>query len=117
MPLFCNILLPLALPKTLTYRLPEELHALAKPGQRAMVRLGKNKILSGIIWEMHDRAPEQEARDILKLIDIDPILEPRQFGLWEWISGYYLCTPGEVMKAALPAFLKEDNRQPARIRK
>lgn len=114
---FADILLPLALPETLTYRLPEELFPMAAPGKRVMVQLGRNKVLSGIIWAIHERPPEQDARDILKIIDEEPILDPRQTGIWEWIAGYYLCTVGEVMKAALPAFLKADNRQPGRIRK
>ncbi len=117
MPYFVDILLPLALPETLTYRLPEGLHALAKPGQRAMVHLGKNKILTGLIWKIHSTPPSFAARDIISIIDEEPILDDRQFLLWEWIAGYYLCTTGEVMKAALPAFLKVDNRDPKRIRK
>jgi primosomal protein N' (replication factor Y) len=116
-PYFVDILLPLALPETLTYRLPAELYPSAKPGQRAMVHLGKNKILSGLIWKIHSTPPSFEARDIIRIIDEDSILDERQFKLWEWIAGYYLCTIGEVMKAALPAFLKVDNRDPKRIRK
>ncbi len=114
---YADILLPLALPETLTYRLTEELCAAAKPGQRAMVHLGKNKILSGLIWRIHFTSPSFEVRNIISIIDEAPILDDRQFTLWEWMAGYYLCTPGEVMKAALPAFLKVDNRDPKRIRK
>jgi len=114
---FAEILLPLALPGTLTYRLPEGLYPGAAPGQRVMVGLGKNKVLAGLIREIHDRAPGREARDILKIVDEKPILDPRQFGLWDWIAEYYLCTPGEVMKAALPAFLKADNRESKRTLK
>lgn len=114
---YADILLPLALPETLTYRLPDELCPLAKPGQRVMVHLGKKKILTGLIWRIHYTVPPFEARDIIRIIDENPILDDRQFTLWDWISGYYLCTTGEVMKAALPAFLKADNRDPKRIRK
>jgi len=114
---FVDILLPLALPETLTYRLPEELCRMAKPGQRVMVNLGKSKVISGLIWNIHNQAPTFEARDVINIIDEESILDPRQFTLWEWMAGYYLCTPGEVMKAALPAFLKADNRDPKKIRK
>ena len=34
-----------------------------------------------------------------------PILLPRQFKFWEWLSDYYLCTQGDVYKAALPSGL------------
>jgi len=115
--IYADILLPLALPETLTYRLPEELYPVAKPGQRVMVHLGKKKILTGLIWRIHFTPPSFESRDIIRIIDEAPILDDRQFTLWEWIAEYYLCTLGEVMKAALPAFLKVDNRDPKRIRK
>jgi primosomal protein N' (replication factor Y) len=114
---YADILLPLALPETLTYRLPEELLASAEPGRRAMVHLGKTKVITGIIWRIHEEKPSFEARDIISIIDEKPILDPRQFTLWDWMAGYYLCTPGEVMKAALPAFLKADDRDPKRVRK
>jgi primosomal protein N' (replication factor Y) len=114
---YADILLPLALRGTLTYRLPEDMYPQAKPGIRAMVPLGKNKVLAGIIWEIHSRTPNREVRSVLSLTDHEPILEPKQFGLWEWIANYYLCSPGEVMKAALPAFLKEDNRKRPRVQK
>lgn len=117
MELYADILLPLALRGTLTYRLPEEMHPQAKPGIRAMVPLGKNKVLAGIIWEIHSRTPEREVRSVISLTDTEPILEKRQFGLWEWMANYYLCSPGEVMKAALPAFLKEDKRKRPRAPK
>ncbi len=117
MPYFADILLPLALPETLTYRLPEEFYPMARPGMRVMVNLGRNKVLSGLIWKIHSDAPAFEARNIINIIDERPILDERQFTLWEWMSEYYLCTRGEVMKAALPAFLKADDRDPKRIRK
>jgi primosomal protein N' (replication factor Y) (superfamily II helicase) len=114
---FADILLPLALPETLTYRLPEELCPVAIPGKRVLVHLGKKKIITGLIWRIHFTEPSFEARDVISIIDETPILHDQQVTLWEWIAGYYLCTPGEVMKAALPAFLKSDDRDPKRIRK
>jgi primosomal protein N' (replication factor Y) (superfamily II helicase) len=114
---YADILLPLALPETLTYRLPEELQPMAEPGRRVMVNLGKNKVITGLIWRIHFTTPAFEARNVISIIDESPILHDQQFKLWEWMAGYYLCTPGEVMKAALPAFLKADDRDPKRIRK
>jgi primosomal protein N' (replication factor Y) (superfamily II helicase) len=114
---FADILLPLALPETLTYKLPGELYSIAKPGQRVMVNLGKNKIITGLIWQIHNHQPSFDVRSIISIVDETPIIHDLQFVLWEWIANYYLCTPGEVMKAALPAFLKADNRDPKKVRK
>ncbi|MFA6127128.1 MAG: primosomal protein N' [Bacteroidales bacterium] len=113
---YADILLPLALPEILTYRLPEVLQPMAKPGQRVLVYLGKNKVLTGLIWRIHFTSPKFVARDVISIVDETPILHDQQFTLWEWMAGYYLCTTGEVMKAALPAFLKADDRDPKRLR-
>ena len=45
-------------------------------------------------------------KDISALLDASPILLPVQFKFWEWIADYYLCTQGDVYKAALPSGLK-----------
>lgn len=39
-------------------------------------------------------------------MDAHPILLPEQFKFWEWLADYYLCTQGDVYKAALPSGLK-----------
>lgn len=39
-------------------------------------------------------------------MDARPILLPEQFKFWEWLADYYLCTQGDVYKAALPSGLK-----------
>jgi primosomal protein N' (replication factor Y) len=52
-------------------------------------------------------APERyEAKYILDVVDDSPIVNDKQFELWDWISSYYMCHLGEVMQAALPAALK-----------
>jgi primosomal protein N' (replication factor Y) len=115
--IFADILLPLALPETLTYRLPEDLRTRALPGQRVLVGLGRSKVITGLIWRIRTDTPAFEARDVIGIVDEKPILHDAQFHLWEWMAEYYLCTPGEVMKAALPAFLKADDRDQKRVRK
>ena len=49
---------------------------------------------------------EYEVKDISALLDASPILLSAQFKFWEWIADYYLCTQGDVYKAALPSGLK-----------
>ena len=40
-------------------------------------------------------------------LDEQPVVLPRQLSLWQWMSDYYLCSIGEVFKAALPAKMKQ----------
>lgn len=106
---FADIILPLPLDKRFTYSLTEEEAAFIVPGMRLAVPFGKNKIYTAIVAEVHDRAPQvYEAKPIHQILDEKPILSEKQLQFWKWIATYYLCTEGEVMRAALPgAFLLE----------
>lgn len=79
----------------------------ALPGCRVEVNLGKNKKYAGIIKRLHNEAPELfEAKDIINVLDVEPVVHAEQLQLWEWMAAYYMCTEGEVMAAALPAHFK-----------
>ena len=105
--LFVEVVLPLAIAKTYTYRVPQELNDKVQIGVRVIVQFGRNKIYSGIVRTITTEAPQQyEAKYILDVADQTPILHERQLELWDWIAEYYMCYVGDVMQAALPAALK-----------
>lgn len=105
--LFAEILLPLPIPGTFTYRVPFELNQKARLGQRAIVQFGKTKIMSGLIISLTTEVPDYNSvKYLIDILDDDPIVNEKQLQLWRWISSYYLCYPGEVMQAALPSALK-----------
>jgi primosomal protein N' (replication factor Y) len=105
--LFASVLLPLPLPGYFTYRVPEEFQPDISPGKRVVVPFGKKKIYTALVHELHTENPSSvEARGILSVIDDRPVVFPVQFRFWEWIASYYMCTPGEVMNAALPSGFK-----------
>jgi len=105
--LFVEVILPLAISKTYTYRVPTALNTNVAVGKRVIVQFGKNKVYSAIIYQVTHKAPDRyEAKYILDVLDEQPVVDRAQLRLWEWISSYYLCTLGEVMQAALPAALK-----------
>ncbi len=101
-----EVILPLAIPKTYTYSVPEKLVGKIKVGSRAEVVFGKNKKYAGIIKSISIEKPPYETKEILNVIDDDPVVYPKQLQLWKWISEYYMCSEGEVMAAALPTHLK-----------
>lgn len=102
---WAEIIMPLALPVTYTYAIPEHLLNKAKPGCRAEVEL-RNKKYAGIIKAIQDTAPAYQTKPILNILDDEPILYPQQLQLWNWMSQYYMCSEGEVMAAALPTHFK-----------
>jgi primosomal protein N' (replication factor Y) (superfamily II helicase) len=103
---FVDVLLPLAVPNLYTYRVPFELNDKVKPGVRAMVQFGKSKFYSALIKNIHENPPAYTAKYVEEILDVQPIVNEKQFIFWDWISNYYLCNRGEVMNAALPGGLK-----------
>jgi len=104
--MFADVLLPLALPGYFTYSVPSEIEKLVQPGKRVVVQFGKKKLYTAIVSHTHHNEPKFEYKEILQVIDNHPIVNQLQLAFWQWISMYYMCTPGEVYKAALPSGLK-----------
>ena len=108
MPRFAETLLPLALPGTYTYRIPEGMSL--SIGMRVLVPFGRKKIFTAIVTSLHDREPKgYDVKEILGTLDDKPILRHPQLEFWQWIADYYLCSMGEVYKAAVPSGLKVES--------
>ena len=104
---FADVILPLPLPKCFTYALPEEMAEGVQIGCRVIVPFGRKKFYTAIVYNIHYSTPEgYETKEVTTILDSEPILLPLQFKFWEWLSSYYLCTQGDVYKAALPSGLK-----------
>lgn len=102
-----DVILPLPLHGCFTYSLPAEMEADARIGSRVVVSFGRKKYYTAIVRNIHQVAPtDYEVKEVTAVLDSEPILLPRQFQFWEWLADYYLCTPGDVYKAALPSGLK-----------
>jgi primosomal protein N' (replication factor Y) (superfamily II helicase) len=105
--LFAELLLPVPVPRLFTYRIPQKLNDVVRVGQRAIVQFGDRKIVTGLIFNLHEHPPKDfQAKSILEILDDFPSVNEVQLKLFEWMAGYYMCTLGEVMNAALPAGLK-----------
>ena len=105
--LFAEILLPLPIPGTFTYRVPFELNEKVKVGQRVVVQFGKTKIMSGLIVSLTDEVPNYNSvKYLLDILDDAPVVNENQLKLWNWIASYYMCYLGEVMQVALPSALR-----------
>lgn len=104
---YINVILPLPLQRLYTYKVPTYLQEKCEIGKRAVVQFGKKKIYSCLIYEIHTKKPEHyEVKEILSILDDFPVVNRLQFKFWEWIANYYMCSIGEVYKAALPSGLK-----------
>ncbi|SEN91289.1 replication restart DNA helicase PriA [Mucilaginibacter gossypiicola] len=105
--LFAEVILPLAISKNYTYRIPYEQNNAIAIGKRVVVQFGKSKLYTAIVKEIGKLAPEKyEAKYIIEILDDRPVVTPQQLEFWQWLADYYMCNIGEVMNAALPSALK-----------
>lgn len=105
---YADVILPLPLENSYTYRIPDDLERAVIPGCRVIVHFGKRRYYTAIVLEVHDRQPssEFETKEIYALLDATPVLRRPQLRFWRWIASYYICKLGDVYKAALPSGLK-----------
>lgn len=108
--LYADILLPLPLAGTFSYCVPEPMCGSIAVGHRVVVPFGAKKFYTGIVCGLSHTPPMGfEVKPVAQLLDANPIIKRPQLQLWEWIADYYLCSVGEVFKAAMPAGLKVES--------
>ena len=100
-PLYCDVSLPVPLDQPFTYALPETLRHRVQPGCRLVVPFGTRK-LTGVVLACHDAPPGAAAREALRLIDAEPVLDAALIALGRWIAGYYCAPLGDVLRGMLP---------------
>ena len=104
--LFADIILPIAF-DNFTYLVPKAMENKVMRGCRVVVPLGKSKIYTGVVLSVHDKRPEGvELKEIMELLDEQPVVNEQQFKFWQWIANYYICPLGDVMKCGLPGAMK-----------
>lgn len=104
---FVDVILPLAVPNLYTYRIPYELNESVVVGKRLVVQFGRGKLYTALVRTIHENPPKQyTAKYIDSVLDEQPIVNTKQFELWDWMSQYYMCNIGDVMVAALPGGLR-----------
>ncbi|MEG1545985.1 MAG: DEAD/DEAH box helicase, partial [Bacteroides sp.] len=104
---FVDVILPLPLANYYTYSIPNEWIECVQVGCRVVVSFGRKKFYTAVVIRVHHTTPEAySTKDITEILDNRAILLPLQLKFWEWLSSYYLCTMGDVYKAALPSGLK-----------
>lgn len=103
---FIDVILPIPVEKHFTYQINKNEAAFLKPGMRVAVPFGKSKIYTALVVQVHQNAPvHYEAKEIDQILDDEPVVTLQQLQLWSWIAQYYMCTEGDVFRAAMPSAL------------
>ena len=106
---YVDVRLPLPLEGLYTYAVPTEMEGRVSFGMRVVVPLGKTKTYVAMAVRVHQDKPQANSlKSILQVLDQHPVLLPEQYRLWQWIAHYYMSPLGDVLKAALPAGLKNE---------
>lgn len=107
MTLYADVILPLPLQGLYTYIIPPELADTVYEGSRVIVQFGKKKFYTAIVFRSYESEEKQTpVKDIVSTLEDYPIVTPFQLKFWEWVSFYYMCSLGDVYRAALPSALK-----------
>ena len=105
---FADVIVPLPLANSYTYRLPADMEGEIQVGSRVIVPFGQKKFYTAIVIRLHNTPPEgnYQVKPVTEVLDPHPIVTPAQLAFWQWVAEYYLCTLGDVYKAALPSGMK-----------
>lgn len=105
---YAEVVIPLPLPTTFTYKIPAELaDTPLSVGVRVIVPFGRKKFYTGIVVGLPLTPPQgYEIKDLAMILDQKPIVRHPQLKLWNWVADYYLCSVGDVYKAAVPSGMK-----------
>jgi primosomal protein N' (replication factor Y) (superfamily II helicase) len=95
-----EVAVPLPVEGSFHYRLPAELISLAEPGKRVLVPFGRRKVTGYILGRT--KAPETELREVIEILDPEPLFNADELEFFRWAAAYYLHPLGEVIRAALP---------------
>ncbi len=98
---FAEIAVPVPVFQLYTYEIPEIYQEKIVPGYRVLVPLGRRK-MTGYVIATKDECERSDLKPIHDLLDPAPIISKELIQLARWISEYYICPLGEVIRAMLP---------------
>jgi len=103
---FIDVVVPLPIRTTFTYLVSQKEYDFLDLGFRVMVPFGKSKYITGIVISKHKKIPSKyQAKEIEYIIDKEQIVTENQLTFFKWISDYYMCPLGLVIKVAMPKLL------------
>lgn len=106
--MYAQIALPLPLKKILTYKVPEKWEGEIKLGQSVKVPLESRRIMGWLVG-LSFKTDLTKVKEITQILDSEPVFSEELLSLCRWISEYYFCSWGEVLKAALPGRFDSKN--------
>ncbi|MGA7118523.1 MAG: primosomal protein N' [Polyangiaceae bacterium] len=108
--LLAEVALPVPLPRTFTYAVPDELAAGVAPGSRVVCSFGARRLI-GVVLGVREGEPPPKAKAIARLVDPEPAIPEDLLAFLRDLAGYYLAPIGEVVRLALPPMERATARE------
>jgi primosomal protein N' (replication factor Y) len=103
---YIDVILPVPIDQLFSYEVTKTEFSFIKSGCRVAVPFGKSRIITGMVCNIHQVAPiSYDVKSIHQIIDESPVVNDNQLQFWAWMSQYYMCSIGDVMKASIPSVL------------
>ncbi|TIY69348.1 primosomal protein N', partial [Escherichia coli] len=102
-----HVALPVPLPRTFDYLLPEGMTV--KAGCRVRVPFGKQQERIGVVVSVSDvsELPLNELKAVVEVLDVEPVFTHSVWRLLLWAADYYHHPIGDVLFHALPILLRQ----------
>jgi primosomal protein N' (replication factor Y) (superfamily II helicase) len=101
---YVRVAIPVPVDRLFDYRVPEHLRPGIEPGKRVLVPFGRRKLTGYCVESAAETdVPEKSLRDVVEIVDDEPVVLPELLTLTRWIGHYYHCSWGEALQAVLPA--------------
>lgn len=99
--MFINVALKIRTEKLFSYSVPEKLQPLAAVGKRVLVPLGGRKAI-GCVLEISDSSPIANTREIINVLDPEPLFGTRDLEFYRWAAEYYFYSCGKLVTEIIP---------------
>ena len=113
--MYVEIIFPLPFRKTFTYKVPEDLELSAKMGVRAVAPFGKRTLTGFIVNTSSKTSIKNKIKFIYDILDDNPIIDRLSLKFYNWLSDYYLSSPGEAFRLAVPLGTEVESKRKIQI--
>ncbi|GIW78913.1 MAG: primosomal protein N' [Gemmatales bacterium] len=106
--LFAEIVFNRPLDHPYTYAVPEHLESAMAVGKRVLAPFGKGERREvGFCVGIGNQTPSRNVKEIVDVLDDEPLLTPDLMRLTRWMADYYLCGWGQVLSAVIPSAARD----------
>jgi primosomal protein N' (replication factor Y) len=99
--MFVTVTVNIPSEKTFSYSVPETLRKEISIGKRVLVPFGKRRLTAYIV-EVLNCSPFEDTKEIIEILDPEPLFNETDLKFYRWASQYYLYPPGKALSEILP---------------